>query len=478
MEKTMWKRTFAAMIIVALIMIPVIIFVQPTLMFFGGGGSTIIVDANGNGDYTSIETALNNANEWDTLRIWDGIYSSDVVVDTRGVQLIGNGTSTVIECVGSYGIELNESDLTVKDIWLRNGSLGIHIKHGVDNISIDGLRITNLTSDGIKTEEIVSPTDWSYLIQVSNIEIYDIDGNGIRMFFATQSSVQDSVIHNYGTNHYGIVFTNSAQFNLIDNCEVYNGRYGIGAGGSSHGVNMTNNQIYDCTLAGLTVATNSSFGMVVGNSIDNCNNGIRIFVEPKYNIITENIVSNCSTGIFLLGQANFNLFTYNIIRDNDLGISIQATCTDNEIYGNNFINNIVHAQDGNTNIWNTTIEEGGGNHWDDYLIPDDNNDGFVDIPRSVDTFVYDFLPLTDFITPPVSDSVDEEYWYYEVSQDEEIQSDLGNVTGEPEEIPDTEVIILDTRLQMVYLLIIIDFIIILIATGYDIMKSRAEGDKP
>jgi uncharacterized membrane protein len=56
------------------------------------GGNGIIVDVNGNGNYTNIQWAIDNATIGDTIYIWDGFYSENVIVN-KSVTIVGNGTT-------------------------------------------------------------------------------------------------------------------------------------------------------------------------------------------------------------------------------------------------------------------------------------------------------------------------------------------------------------------------------------------------
>ncbi len=58
---------------------------------------TIVVDDDWAGaDYDNIRDAINAAREGDTVRVYDGTYNEDNVVD-KAIDLVGNGTSTIID---------------------------------------------------------------------------------------------------------------------------------------------------------------------------------------------------------------------------------------------------------------------------------------------------------------------------------------------------------------------------------------------
>ncbi len=61
-----------------------------------GSGEEIVVDVNGNGDYTTIEDGLEAAEDGDLVRIWDGIYVEYNLTIEDQIIVRGNGTSTVV----------------------------------------------------------------------------------------------------------------------------------------------------------------------------------------------------------------------------------------------------------------------------------------------------------------------------------------------------------------------------------------------
>ena len=58
----------------------------------GAEADTIIVDENGNGDFTKIQDAIDDASAGDKIRIWAGNYTENVDVDKR-LEVIGNYTN-------------------------------------------------------------------------------------------------------------------------------------------------------------------------------------------------------------------------------------------------------------------------------------------------------------------------------------------------------------------------------------------------
>lgn len=90
----------------------------------GGGGQTlydIVVDVNGNGDYTSISTALSNATSGDSIFVHSGTYSETTSVTVPDkCTLVGAGIdSTIIEVSGFDSATGNDpffvTNMTIKN---------------------------------------------------------------------------------------------------------------------------------------------------------------------------------------------------------------------------------------------------------------------------------------------------------------------------------------------------------------------------
>lgn len=192
--------------------------------------------------------------------------------------------------------------------------------------------------------------------------------------------------------HKGITLHYSSDNTVTDNTASNNSQ-GIGVGTSSN-----NN-----TLAGNTVSS-SNYGIILGesnnntlsdNTTENNNYGIYIHMYSSSNEVIGNTVnSNTTHGIAISPYCSKNILTDNMVSNNGSGIMLWAS-DDNQIYNNNFIDNITQASVGSSsgNIFNLD-KPIGGNYWSDWTIPDADNDGFVDYPY-VFTTGQDDLPWAE-----------------------------------------------------------------------------------
>lgn len=104
-----------------------------------GDAATIIVAQDGSGNCTTIQEAIDNATEGDTIRVWEGTYNEKVVVD-RTVSIIGNGSKvTIIDSGGESDVVNLTADWVNLSGFQVSGSgafnAGIRIESNYNNIT-------------------------------------------------------------------------------------------------------------------------------------------------------------------------------------------------------------------------------------------------------------------------------------------------------------------------------------------------------
>ncbi|MFX1256003.1 MAG: nitrous oxide reductase family maturation protein NosD [Promethearchaeota archaeon] len=206
-----------------------------------------------------------------------------------------------------------------------------------------------------------------------------------------------SVVHNVC----GISLGTS--FNLVTNNTLSHNTRGIEARGMT---NLVTNNTLSHNAEGVSVA---GLAQVISNNLIKNNRwGIRMLGQA--NTLSTNVVVNNTHGIEIGKYGQLNRIFNNLIANNT-GIGIEVSnihpAWDNDIFSNTIVNNggygiYISGYIYNTQVnWNTFIgnNKAGGsqayddasqlstflyNYWADWTSPDEDNDGFVDMPYSID----------------------------------------------------------------------------------------------
>ena len=204
-----------------------------------GNGDIIIVDNEGDGDFTSIKEAVNYSSPGDTIEVYSGIYREEGIrIEKDNITLIG------IEH------ELGEGDDTGKPFIKPDGNATVIVVNA-SHVIISNVRIEKLAS--------------GFCIHLG-ADNPNLDQNN--------NTVSDCLIRNpYG---YGI--------------KVYR----IG-----RNINIINNQVTNCNTVGIDVF--SSYVTVKGNVITNCGH-VGIAILGGMENISYNTIKRCRTGIRIRGS--------------------------------------------------------------------------------------------------------------------------------------------------------------------------------
>ena len=140
----------------------------------------IIVDINGNGDYTKIQYAIDNASDGDIIQVWEGTYFENLKIN-KTISLIGNSTeNTIINGNQSGDVVLITAD------WVNISDLAITgSKNHFSSIKIENANYCNITR--------------CYCYN-------NLDGNGIKLDYSSNSNIYNN---NCSYNSNGIVIKNS-----------------------------------------------------------------------------------------------------------------------------------------------------------------------------------------------------------------------------------------------------------------------------
>jgi parallel beta-helix repeat protein len=277
-------------------------------------GSLILVDDDGDGDFTNIQDAIDSATAGDTIEVYSGEYNELVRVDKQlslvGIDHeIGGGSGTGKPHVVVEGDE--------KDIFLLTA----------DYCNISGFHITSTgySSTGIYLE----PSNHS---QIYNNDFEELNA-GIHLRYSSHNSFYNNFFYGSHKMYKGIsVGIYSSYNNIYDNFITGNG-YGITLRNFGEYNEVYNNTISD--LHGSAIVVVEVYDTYIsGNIISNCGGGIGVSVDDRNgNEIYNNTISG-GGGITVYGK-NFKIYN-NKIDSGEHGIRLHGH--HNEIYQNNVDN--------------------------------------------------------------------------------------------------------------------------------------------
>lgn len=189
--------------VIATVLLTVIL----TVAFVGSASAkTIRVNLSGEGDYSSIQEAVNAAKEGDIIMVDPGTYRESVVIEKR-ITLIGSGPEATA-------------------IYATTGN-AVTFKWGSGAASIIGFSITSAGENGIYCESQTSPG-------ISN-NVISGGKNGVYCEYS-QAGISNNVIIGSGSNGVYIYGSHSQPEDsptVVNNIIIGNGGYGIYYTGTS-----------------------------------------------------------------------------------------------------------------------------------------------------------------------------------------------------------------------------------------------------
>lgn len=320
---------------------------------------TLYVGGTGGGNYTTIQAALNEANNGDTVYVYAGTYNEKILINNT-ITLVGASQINTIIDGGGKGsvVQINANGVKIS---------GFKITNGGTNQSDAGLAIIQGSNCLIMNNNVSSNGFYGVSIQdTSNTTV------------ASNTIKNNTITSNQGT---GIIISSSNYNKIIYNV-INNNCLNIGS-----------------SEAGLQIANNSDNNNIIGNEINN----------------------NNISGVLFSTFSDSNLMELNSISGNHYGIYFQVFDSNNIFYLNEFINNNIHvsgvsaSRSWNSDVKiaylynNTNFTNHLGNYWDNYAGQDSNGDGVGDTPYTVGIAndLYPLMELPEYYTIiPSSTTVD------------------------------------------------------------------------
>ena len=309
-------------------------------------GEKIRVDYIDGKNYTSIQAAINNASDGDTIYVHSGIYYENVIID-KSIMLAGeNKNTTIIDGGGSSSVvkivvdHVNISGFTIQNSGSELGDAGISVGSNYNTISENN--IINNNYHGIYL--LYSPYwgDEDHIVvhssennMISRNTVAENKKSGIFIVEGYNSTITCNTLAN-NTND-GISLTYSFN-NIISENKITNSKIAVSLEEKSSGNTIIQNNIINSNYG---IKLSRSFNNIVnGNAIKNSEYGIYL-LSSSDELISENVITEINTVGIDLEICHHITIKENTIGNSSIGIYVSIDSYDNQVSDNTFFNNNV-----------------------------------------------------------------------------------------------------------------------------------------
>lgn len=339
------------------------------------------VDDEGDGDFTTIMSALHQAEPGDTIQVYSGTYEENLIIEQPQLTIEGIPYELGSGADEDHPIVFGDSTddvirIETREIYLsgfiiqNSGSdyfdagIGIYQDHNIIEANgitgnFYGIVLNNCTENIITENYILANTM-----------------DGIYLASTNQNIITKNTINENGFQ--GMFLFEANQNNIKENTITLNGKDGIQLRDRCINNIIEENIIHSNNIDGIKCWMDENTNNIIRKNTIYSNgwNGIHIMNAENNHISENEIKLNLFNGIHI-GECNNNIITKNTIKENqEEGIMVLFDKSyNNKFYHNNIIND--NAYDNGNNKWDNG-EESGGNYWSYYTGSDENNDGIGD----------------------------------------------------------------------------------------------------
>lgn len=345
------------------------------LNFVNHSAKTLVVGKNK--AYKTINSALAQAQNGDTILVQKGHYKEGNINIQKSIALIGIGRP-VLDGQMKYEIV----SLRANKILLQGFKI---INSGEDEVkNIGAVRLYDSQFSTIKNNifennyfGITIQRGYQCLIQNNKIitnrgKSQELIGDGIHVW----SSAEIWIKNNYISGHKDGIYLEKANNTFVfRNISEKNKRYGLHFMFAHNNVYTGN--IFKNNDAGVAVMYSRNVGMYKNKFLDNWGDGVYglLLKDLTFSKIKHNIFNNNTAAIFMDGTSKVDLYN-NQFSNNGWGIKLNANCMENRLMKNNFENNTFDVSTSGSLVMNIFKN----NHWDKYEGYDLDKDQIGDVP--------------------------------------------------------------------------------------------------
>ncbi len=271
--------------------------------------------------YQNIQSAIDDANNGDTVFVYSGTYYENVVVD-KSIELTGEDrNTTIIDGSGTgYVIYVTADTVTVNGFTIQNSGIGSE-RAGICIINNNILISNNI---------------------ISNNE------DGIRLIDSEYTEISSNILNNNQDDD--IVIRDYSNNNIV-----------------------TGNKIISYNEAGIILYISNRDNIIFNNTITNHDYGIIICYSSNFNTVYNNVITKNNLGIYIHDSSDTNKIYHNNLMENTQNAYDECTNTwDNEEKGNYWDDYEERYPDAHKKwlkgIWDTPYEIPAGDNQDRYPL--------------------------------------------------------------------------------------------------------------
>jgi parallel beta-helix repeat protein len=318
-------------------------------------------------DYPTIQGAIGNASDCDTIYVKKGIYDGPInqtLVINKTLSLMGENPETTI---------LNLHPAWVVQSWDFTMTPVYGYEHSVE-IQASDVELSGFTFKGPGNFYVAG-----YNTQISN--------NVITVYLWLVGS-KDNASHN---NIRSITVGGSG--NTVSK-NTFTGGIDVRFG-SLH--TICDNLVTNGSCIGLVESSNNK---IFNNTVKNCKIGIAIHLISSGNAVYNNILFNNEVGFAIHIDGNNNAIYENYVANSSCGVVVGRHSTSGKntsVYHNNFVDNIEQIRiEPRANNYDSIFDNGKeGNYWSNYNGTDNDGDGIGDTPFIIAGARQDNYPLME-----------------------------------------------------------------------------------
>ncbi len=355
-------------------------------------GATPQLVVSPQGPYTTIQAALDDAHDGDTIRVEGGTYPGPVVVQKRvtlegvGFPVIENGGQGTVVTLSAAGAVLRGFELR------GSGSEPDQDHSGViaaaPGVTVENNRLTDVLFGIFVSQAPDAVVRGNEITSKAQFEI-GRKGDAIRLWSSPRVLVEDN--HVYDSRDLVIWYSSGV---LVRGNTVERGRYGIHLM-YCDGSRIEQNLILDNSVGIYTMYSND---IVLRENLirgQRGPSGYALGFKDSDNVeVSGNVLVDNRAGMYIDGMPfspqGYGRVRDNVIAFNDVAAILLPAVRGNTIEQNTFWENVQQvAVQGGGNLGANRFE---GNYWSDYAGVDMNGDGTGDVPYRAENV---FEGLTD-----------------------------------------------------------------------------------